>query len=190
MGIINVTPDSFYAASRSQHVDAVLHQAEQMLQQGADILDMGAQSTRPGSKQVSCEEELERLIDKIAAVHRRFPEAILSVDTFYSRVAAEAVQAGASMVNDISGGILDENMLHTVAGLNVPYVIMHMPGNPQTMQLHTEYSDVTLAVLDDLVVKKEAAIKAGIHDIIIDPGFGFGKTASQNFELLKKLDFY
>lgn len=190
MGIINVTPDSFYTGSRVQDVDAVLHQAEKMLNEGAVILDIGGQSTRPGSERISTGEELKRIIEPVSAIHARFPEAFISIDTFYAAVAKEAVHAGADIVNDISAGSIDSDMFPTVASLQTPYVLMHMKGTPQTMQQEAEYENVTREVLDFLITKSAECRKAGIRDIIIDPGFGFGKTAAHNFELLRNLSLF
>ena len=190
MGIINATPDSFYEGSRRETVSGLLQQSEFMLKEGADILDIGGQSTRPGSAPVDASEELRRVIGGIAAVHGHFPEAIISVDTWHAKVAKEAVAAGAGIVNDISGGNMDKEMLTTVASLNVPYVLMHMRGTPQTMQESPNYSDVTAEVLDFFIHKTELAKNAGIHDIIIDPGFGFGKTITHNFQLLRHLSVF
>ena len=187
MGIINITPDSFYAASRKEHPGEVLRQAAQMLEEGADILDIGAQSTRPGSRLLTAEEELNRMQGAVATIRKNFPLAILSVDTFYSRVATAAVEAGADIINDISGGSLDPQMLETIAALKVPYVCMHMQGTPQTMQQNPVYEDVVKEVLGELNQKLIACKKAGIHDVILDPGFGFGKTIRHNFQLLKQL---
>lgn len=190
MGIINLTPDSFYSGSRQQATDAVLAEAGKMLQEGAMILDLGAQSTRPGSERVSEEEELKRLLPALEALSQQFPEAFISVDTFYASVAKAAVEAGACMVNDISAGNMDPAMISTVASLSVPYVLMHMKGSPQTMQQNTDYTDVTREVLDYLIWKKAEITKAGIRDIIIDPGFGFAKNAAQNFTLLKNIHLF
>lgn len=190
MGIINVTPDSFYKGSRIQDTDAILRKAEKMLRDGALILDIGGQSTRPGSERISADEELKRITGPVAAVHKSFPQAFISVDTFYARVAREAVAAGASMVNDISAGSLDDNMIPVVASLQVPYVLMHMKGTPQTMQQEAVYENVTREVLDFLISKTDHCHKAGIRDIIIDPGFGFGKTIAHNFELLRNLSVF
>lgn len=187
MGIINTTPDSFYQGSRFTGTNAVLQQAEKMLREGADILDIGGQSTRPGSILISSEEELQRVIEPIEAIHRQFPEAIISVDTFYSVVAKEAVAAGASVINDISAGSMDELLIATVAALRVPYVLMHMKGTPGTMQSNPQYEDVTKEVLDFFIHRVPALRQAGMKDIIIDPGFGFGKTIQHNFELLRHL---
>lgn len=187
MGIINITPDSFFEGSRVGEEKEILSQAEKMLREGATFLDIGAQSTRPQSRRISPEEELQRAIPGIQAIQKYFPEAILSIDTYYSRVAREAVQAGASIINDISAGQLDNRMLETVAHLNVPYICMHMKGTPDTMQQEAHYEDVTREVLDFFIRRVEDCRLAGINDIIIDPGFGFGKTIAHNFELLKNL---
>ena len=187
MGIINTTPDSFHDSSRKTTIPEIVKEAESMLIEGADILDIGGQSTRPGSTPLDADEEIKRVINAITAIHQRFPDAVISVDTWYSKVAREAIAAGASVVNDISAGMLDKEMLDTVASLSVPYVLMHMQGTPQTMQQSPTYSDVTTEVLDFLIQRTQQVAKAGIKDIIIDPGFGFGKTISQNFELLRNL---
>jgi dihydropteroate synthase len=184
MGIINTTPDSFFEGSRQPATTALLQKAAQMLAEGASILDIGGQSTRPGSHLLSQEEELQRVIGPIAALHRQLPEAVISVDTFYAKVAAEAVAAGASMVNDISGGEMDAGMLDTVAALKVPYICMHMKGTPQTMQEYTQYDDLVKEMIDYFIRKLDSCKKAGIHDVVIDPGFGFAKTIAQNFALL------
>jgi dihydropteroate synthase len=190
MGILNTTPDSFYTGSRVREVDQVLFTAEKMLKDGAAMLDIGGQSTRPGSEKLEAETELSRVIAPIEALHRRFPEAIISIDTYYANVAREAVNAGASIVNDISAGSLDPQMIPVVASLQVPYVLMHMKGNPQTMQQQALYSNVTREVLDHLALRMQQIKEAGIRDIIIDPGFGFGKTIEHNFSLLRELSVF
>jgi dihydropteroate synthase len=190
MGIINATPDSFYEGSRTTGVDAILKKAGQMLEEGADIIDIGGQSTRPGSEQVNADEELKRIIPAIRALHKNFPKAIISVDTFYSVVAKETVRAGASIVNDISAGSIDKSMIDTVASLKVPYVLMHTRGTPQTMQQLAVYDNVTKEVLDFFIIKVKELQNAGIQDIIIDPGFGFAKTIAHNFELLRELSVF
>lgn len=190
MGILNLTPDSFYTGSRLHGTDELLQRAERMITDGATILDLGGQSTRPNSNRVSEEEEKGRVLPAVEAVHRHFPEQILSVDTFYAGVAKEAVAAGAGMVNDVSAGTLDPQLLPTVATLNVPYVLMHMLGTPQTMQQHPQYKNVTLDVFDALSFTLKELEKSGIADIIIDPGFGFGKTIAHNFQLLRELSFF
>ncbi|MBO9594551.1 MAG: dihydropteroate synthase [Niabella sp.] len=187
MGILNMTQDSFYAPSRHQASDSLLSTAEKMLKAGAALLDIGGQSTRPGSRTLSAQEEAAAVIPAVAALHKAFPEAILSVDTFYSTVAAAAVEAGASVVNDISAGTIDPDMFATVAALNVPYVLMHMQGRPETMQQQPYYDNVTQEVLDFFIEKLALLKKAGVKDVVLDPGFGFGKTTTHNFTLLKNL---
>lgn len=186
MGILNLTPDSFYEGSRFDAAN-VLAQAEKMLREGADILDIGAQSTRPGAEMLTEEEELSRLNGVINALIREFPEAIISIDTFYSRVALECITVGAAIINDISGGEIDKEMIPVIAQLGAPYICMHMRGTPQTMVQLNDYNNVTRSVLDYFIVKIEECRLAGIKDVIIDPGFGFSKNISQNFELLKNL---
>jgi len=190
MGIINTTPDSFYNSSRKLTVTEIVKEAESMLREGANILDIGGQSSRPGSLPLNADEEVKRVINGINAIHERFPDAIISIDTWHSKVAREAVAAGAGIINDISGGMLDKDMLDTVASLNVPYVLMHMQGTPQTMQQAPTYSDVTIEVLDFFIQRTQQVANAGIRDIIIDPGFGFGKTIAHNFELLRNLSVF
>lgn len=190
MGIINATPDSFFAGSRKASADDIIRQTAIMLEEGAGMIDIGGQSTRPGSLPVSEEEELSRVIGGIEAIHKHFPECIISVDTYYARVAKEAVTAGASIVNDISAGTLDPAMTETVASLQVPYVLMHIQGTPQTMQQSPHYDNVTREVLDFFATRLAALQQAGIADIIIDPGFGFGKTNAHNFELLNQLPVF
>ena len=190
MGIINATPDSFFGGSRFNGADEILAEAEKMLNDGAGILDIGGQSTRPGSELISADEEIERVIPAIKAIAKKRPEAFISIDTFYSKVAKAAVDAGASIVNDISVGSMDNKMIATVAELKVPYILMHMKGTPQTMQQNAIYENVTLEVLDHFISKTHELQKAGIVDIIIDPGFGFAKTIDQNFELLKNLSAF
>lgn len=187
MGIINITPDSFYAGSRQTQTDAILRQAEKMLTEGADILDIGGQSSRPGSTIISKEEEMHRVLPAIEKVLNKFPEAVISVDTFYADVARSCVQAGAGMVNDISAGNLDNEMLQTVATLQVPYIAMHMKGKPDTMQRQPVYDNMMKEIIDFFIAKVDECKKAGIRDVIIDPGFGFGKTIRHNFELLRHL---
>lgn len=187
MGIINATPDSFHPDSRALSVDDALHMAERMLAQGADVLDIGGQSSRPGSGPGEAREEMKRVVPVIEAVHREFPEAIISVDTWRARIAAEAVAFGARMVNDIGAGLLDGDMLRTVAELGVPYIAMHMQGTPATMQVAPHYEDVSAEVTLFLSARLAAACASGIADVILDPGFGFGKTGAHNFKLLRDL---
>ena len=190
MGIINTTPDSFYPGSRLAEKDAVLKKAEQMINEGATIIDIGGQSTRPHSQRISADEERDRVIPLIEAIYQSFPETFISIDSFYTKVIKEAVDAGASIINDVSAGSIDSNLIATVASLHVPYVLMHMQGDPQTMQQNPTYNNVVLDVFDFLNKKIKQLHEAGIHDIIIDPGFGFGKTIEQNFQLLSGLDFF
>ena len=190
MGIINATPDSFFGGSRFNGVDEIVAKAEKMLNDGADILDIGGQSTRPGSELISADEEIERVIAAIKAIAEKNPEAFISIDTFYSKVAIAAIEAGATIVNDISAGSMDSKMIATVAELKVPYILMHMKGTPQTMQQNATYENVTREVLDFFISKTNELKNAGVIDIIIDPGFGFAKTIDQNFELLKDLSVF
>ncbi len=187
MGILNATPDSFHSASRV-NVDEALRTAERMLSEGAAILDIGGMSTRPGSQEVDLDEELRRVVPVIEAVHQRFPEAWLSVDTYRASVAKAAVDAGACMVNDVGAGLLDAAMIPTVAALGVPYIAMHMQGTPRTMQKAPEYTDVVAEVTHFLGERLRACHAAGIADVIVDPGFGFGKTTVQNYSLLRELE--
>lgn len=190
MGIINVTPDSFFEGSRRMDPAAVLSMAEQMLTAGASILDIGGQSTKPGAKRISADEEMERVLPAVETIHRNFPNAWISIDTFYASVAKAAVEAGAGLVNDISGGSIDNNLLPCVAHLKVPYVCMHMQGDPEHMQAAPHYNNVTQEVLDFLIQRTAFCRSSGIQDIIIDPGFGFGKTIAHNFTLLRELDAF
>ncbi|MBN8790321.1 MAG: dihydropteroate synthase [Terrimonas sp.] len=190
MGIINITPDSFYEGSRKQSIKDIVEVAAAMLADGAAILDIGGQSTRPGSERLHTEQEKQRVLPAIEAIIAAYPDAIISIDTYNAAVAEEAVQAGAAIVNDISSGDMDEAMLPTVANLKVPYICMHMQGTPDNMQQHPQYTDVTAQVLDYLAQKADACKRAGINDIIIDPGFGFGKTIEHNFTLLRQLSAF
>jgi dihydropteroate synthase len=187
MGIINVTPDSFYKGNID---DDIIFLAEKMLHDGAAILDIGGQSTRPGSAAITVDDELKRVVPVIEKLHNKFPEAIISVDTFQSKVAAAAVATGASIVNDISAGNIDAAMIDTVAALQVPYVCMHMQGTPATMQQNPVYTNLIKEVYTFFEKKITECKKAGIADIIIDPGFGFGKTIEHNFQLLQNLSAF
>tara|TARA_R110000850_G_C9994021_1_gene467321 strand:+ start:791 stop:1612 length:822 start_codon:yes stop_codon:yes gene_type:complete len=190
MGILNITPDSFYDGGKLSTDAAILSQAERMLSEGATFLDVGGYSSRPGAADVPESEELQRVLPAIKSIVKEFPELLISIDTFRSTVARESVDAGAALVNDISAGLLDENMISSVAQLQVPYIMMHMRGTPQTMKTLTDYDDVTLDVLRYFSERIATARKAGINDIIADPGFGFAKTIPQNFELLGKLELF
>ena len=190
MGILNITDDSFYAGSRLQNMDAVSIKAGQMIAEGADILDIGGQSTRPGSERISEEEELHRVLPVIEMLAKKSDTVLLSIDTYYAVVAKEAVDAGASIVNDISGGEMDKNMIDTVASLGVPYICMHIKGVPETMHHNIQYENITKEVFDFFIKKINECRLAGIKDVIIDPGFGFGKTIEHNFTLLKNLSVF
>ena len=190
MGIINVTPDSFYKGHLNEGTEAILKLAGKMIEDGADILDIGGQSSQPGSERIPVQEELERVIPVIKLIRQQYKEVILSVDTYYSLVAENAVKEGVSIVNDISAGEMDKQMIETVASLQVPYICMHMKGTPDTMQQNISYKDVVKEVLDFFIQKIDQCKQAGINDIIIDPGFGFGKTAEHNFQLLRNLQIF
>ena len=187
MGIINATPDSFYEHHLQEGISAIIALAEKMILDGADILDIGGQSTRPGSQRISAIEEMDRVLPVIEQLIIKYPNVILSVDTYHHEVAKAAVKAGAVIVNDVSAGNMDEAMLETVAKLQVPYICMHIKGTPETMQSLAHYEDLIKEVLDYFINKISDCKKAGIQDIIIDPGFGFAKTAAHNFKLLKEL---
>ncbi|MBC5774368.1 dihydropteroate synthase [Pontibacter sp. KCTC 32443] len=188
MGILNVTPDSFYPGSRLSSTEEAIERARVMLAEGADILDIGGYSTRPGAADISSQEEHDRLIPAIESIVREFPDVLLSVDTFRADVAEASINAGAAIINDVAGGTLDEKMFETVARLQVPYILMHMRGTPQTMQTMANYSDVTIEVLDELQQQVAKLTRLGVNDIILDPGFGFAKTTEHNFELLNRLE--
>lgn len=188
MGILNVTPDSFYDGGMNTSISDALTKARQMLAEGATFIDIGGYSSRPDATDISVYEETDRVVPVIKALVKEFPDVVISIDTFRASVAEKAVQAGAAMVNDISAGVLDSNMLDTVASLGVPYCMMHMRGTPQTMKTLTDYKDVTIEVLHYFSKRVTAARQAGINDIIVDPGFGFAKTTAQNFELLNNLE--
>ncbi|RYY71940.1 MAG: dihydropteroate synthase [Chitinophagaceae bacterium] len=190
MGILNITSDSFYSGYLGQEEEVILSIAADMMNKGAAIIDVGGQSTRPGSTLLSVAEESDRVLPVIEKISRNFPDAVLSIDTFYSAVAKNAVAAGARMVNDVSAGNMDAAMIPTVGSLHVPYVCMHMQGTPQTMQDNPHYENVTTEILDFFIRKTEECRLAGINDVIIDPGFGFGKTTRHNFKLLKELDIF
>lgn len=187
MGILNTTPDSFYAASRHTAVDDVLHATEKMLADGADFIDVGAYSTRPGADDISAEDELKRAVPVVEAIAARFPEALISIDTFRAKVAEEAVHAGARIINDVSAGDDDADMMNVAAKLHVPYIMMHKKGNPKTMQHQAHYDDVVLDLLHYFTRKVADAKAAGITDLVIDPGFGFAKTLRHNYRLLDAL---
>ncbi|MDO8997330.1 MAG: dihydropteroate synthase [Sediminibacterium sp.] len=188
MGIINATPDSFYGGSRAATQSLALEKANTMIQEGAFILDIGGQSTRPGSVQIGANDELDRVVPVIDSLKKAFPSTLISVDTYHPTVAIAAVQAGADIVNDISGGRFEDNMLSTVASLNVPYICMHSRGTIETMHEKPASNNIITELLDYFIERIDACNQAGIKDIIIDPGFGFGKTIEDNFTLLKEME--
>lgn len=191
MGVLNVTPDSFYSGSRAQTHADITRRARQLVADGADMLDIGAYSLRPGADDVSADEELRRLEAGLSAVREAVGYDIpISVDTFRADVARRAVEWGADIINDISGGLLDEGMFETVADLHVPYILMHMRGTPATMQTMTDYTDVVADVIGELSHKLSRLEELGVADVIIDPGFGFAKTLDQNYRLLSHLDAF
>lgn len=191
MGILNTTPDSFYSQSRVTTKDAILKRAEEIISQGGSIIDIGAFSTRPGAENITIDEEISRLDLALSVIRKSFPESILSVDTFRSKVAAFAVENyNADIINDISGGDLDDNMFETIAKSGVTYILMHMQGTPQTMQLNPQYKQVTSDIILSLSEKTDRLAYMGVKDVIIDPGFGFGKTIDHNFELISQLHHF
>jgi dihydropteroate synthase len=188
MGIVNVTPDSFFDGGKLTDADAVVFQVEKMLQEGATFIDLGGYSSKPGAEFVSETEELNRVIPVVKLLVEKFPDILLSIDTFRSEVAKQAIENGAAFINDISAGLLDENMLETVAKLQVPYIMMHMKGTPQTMQSLANYDDLLKEMNYYFSERIAKARRFGLNDIIIDPGFGFAKTLEHNYELLQNLE--
>lgn len=190
MGVINLTEDSFFEGSRFINPDSIKNKVVQMINEGADIIDLGAQSTRPGSGRISADDELKKVLPVIEILRKIIPEIIISVDTYHSKVAEESVNAGAAIINDISGGEMDKSMIKTVAKLKVPFVCMHIKGVPETMQNQAHYEDIKKEILDFFIDKIDECKNAGINDVIIDPGFGFGKNITQNLHLLKHLQLF
>lgn len=190
MGVVNLTIDSFFGESRAKAEKDILNKVENQLSEGADFIDLGAFSSRPGADLITEEEELERLIPAIKCIIKEFPKTILSIDTYRSSVAKKVIQLGASIINDISGGEYDDKMFKTAASLNAPYVMMHMQGAPKTMQKAPSYKDVFKEVYYSFSAKIERARMQGLKDIILDVGFGFGKTLNHNYTLLKKLEYF
>lgn len=190
MGILNCTPDSFYDGGKYKSESQLLSQVEKMLSDGATFVDIGAYSSKPNAEFVSEEEELNRLLPVIELVLKSFPETIISVDTFRSKIAQSAIENGAAIINDISAGNLDEEMLETIAKLQVPYIMMHMKGTPQTMQSLTQYENICKEMLLYFSERVGKARSFGINDVIIDPGFGFAKTLEQNYEVMQKLELF
>ena len=190
MGIVNLTPDSFFSGSRFQAEKEILSQVEKMLTEGADIIDLGAFSSRPNADLISFEEEKKRLLSPLQKLVQEFPSTVISVDTYRSKIAELSIYEGASIINDISGGDLDESMFETIAKLKVPYVLMHMQGTPETMQENPEYEDVFKEIYKGFSKKLQKLTSLGANDVILDVGFGFGKTLKHNYTLLKKLNFF
>lgn len=190
MGILNVTPNSFYDGGKHKEINPIIHQVDKMLSEGADFIDIGAYSSKPSAEFVSEEEEIKRLVPIVKSLVETFPNIILSVDTFRANVAKASVENGVAMVNDIAAGLLDDKMLETVAELKVPYIMMHMRGNPQTMQSLTDYNDIVKEMIFYFSERIQKARSFGISDIVIDPGFGFAKTLEQNYEVLHKMELF
>ncbi|MEO1261633.1 MAG: dihydropteroate synthase [Bacteroidota bacterium] len=187
MGILNATPDSFFDGGKYQGFDGQMFQVEKMLKEGATFIDIGGMSSRPGAEIIDVEEELKRVIPLITGTMKRFPETLISIDTVHAMVAEKAVAAGACIVNDISASSIDAEMYPTVAKLDVPYILMHMQGRPQQMQVNPTYENVALEVLDFFIAEVGKLRALGVKDLIIDPGFGFGKTIAHNYQLLTHL---
>ncbi len=190
MGVLNITPDSFYERSRFCNLSDALDHVSFMIDNGASIIDVGAVSTRPGSKTAGEKDEINRLLPVLRGIMKKHPDAVISIDTFRAGVAEASVAEGASMINDISGGTMDERMFETIAGLNVPYVLMHLKGTPSTMQENPEYDDVTKEVIIWLAERVQQLRKLGVNDIIIDPGFGFGKTTEHNYTMMREMEYF
>lgn len=188
MGILNLTPDSFYDGGRNHELQNALKKTEELLSEGADLIDLGAYSSRPGAEHISEELESARLVPILKAIVKEFPSALLSVDTFRSGIAKVAIQEGAGLINDISAGALDPEMFQTIALLGVPYIMMHMKGTPQTMSAACDYENISLEVLQYFSSRIQQLKRLGVHDLVIDPGFGFAKNLEQNYELLAKLE--
>lgn len=188
MGILNVTPDSFYDGGRYTEEDSIKCRIDSILEEGADIIDIGAYSSRPGATDISVEEEWKRLEKALSLIFKMHTDAVVSVDTFRSEIARKAVEAGAAMVNDISGGDSDTDMFSTIADLHVPYIMMHMQGTPQTMQDSPRYNNVTNDILELFNLKINRLRELGVKDIILDPGFGFGKTTNDNYDIMNNME--
>lgn len=190
MGILNLTPDSFYDGGKYKDLDSIMFQVEKMMFEGAAFIDVGAYSTRPNAQDISVDEELERILPVVEQLLKEFPELLLSIDTYRSRVAKECIYLGAAMINDISAGKLDGNMMPTIAEHHVPYIMMHLKGTPRSMQQQTKYDDMIGEILFYFSERVALARSLGINDLIIDPGFGFAKTLEQNYELLQNLKLF
>lgn len=190
MGILNVTPNSFFDGGRYKNEEEIIAQAGKMLSEGATFIDIGAYSSKPSAEFVTEAEEIERIIPVIELILKRFPEALLSVDTFRAEVTKASIESGAAIINDISAGELDDKMFDVIAEYNIPYIMMHMRGNPQTMQTLTQYDDIVKEMLFYFSEKVKKARSLGINDLILDPGFGFAKTIDQNYEVLQKMELF
>jgi dihydropteroate synthase len=190
MGILNITPDSFYDGGRFTDNDAILQQVQKMLDEGASIIDVGGMSSRPGAENIPLKEELDRVLPVIELLKKNFGDILISIDTVKAEVARQAIATGASLVNDISAGTMDETMYPTVAELGVPYVLMHMQGRPENMQQKPSYEAIIEEVLDFFIAQIGQLRALGVKDIILDPGFGFGKTMEHNYTLLKKMHVF
>jgi dihydropteroate synthase len=190
MGILNVTPNSFFDGGKYKNEDEIISQVDKMLSEGATFIDIGAYSSKPSAEFVSEKEEIERIVPVIELILKHFPEALLSIDTFRSEVAKASIESGAAIINDIAAGGLDDKMFDVIAEYNVPYIMMHMRGNPQTMQSLTQYDDIVKEMLFYFSEKVKKARTLGINDLILDPGFGFAKTTDQNYEVLQKMELF
>ncbi|MEP6806793.1 MAG: dihydropteroate synthase [Flavobacterium sp.] len=190
MGILNVTPNSFFDGGKYKNEDEIVSQVSKMLSQGATFIDIGAYSSKPSAEFVSEKEEIERIVPAIELILKHFPEALLSIDTFRAQVAKASIESGAAIINDIAAGELDDKMFEVIAKYNVPYIMMHMRGNPQTMQSLTQYEDIVKEMLFYFSEKVKKARSLGINDLILDPGFGFAKTTDQNYEVLQKMELF
>lgn len=190
MGILNITPDSFFDGGKYMSNTSILGKATKMLEEGAQIIDIGGMSSRPGADFISVQEELDRILPAVEIINKHYPETIISIDTIRSAVAKQAVSSGACIINDISAGKFDDELFQTVAQLKVPYILMHMQGQPKNMQTNPDYKDIALEVLDFMIEKVGQLRALGVKDICIDPGFGFGKSLQHNYQLLKKMHIF
>ena len=188
MGILNLTPDSFYDGGKFNDINIVENHISKMIKDGMDILDIGGYSSRPGAKEVSLQEELSRVLPSLKHIRKKFPDLIISIDTFRSEIANACLNEGADIINDISAGKMDNKMLETISKYNCPYILMHMKGNPKTMQQSPSYNDIVIEIIQFLAERIKVAHEFGITDLIADPGFGFGKTTEHNFEILNNLE--
>lgn len=190
MGILNVTPNSFFDGGKYKNEEEIISQVGKMLAEGATFIDIGAYSSKPSAEFVTEQEEIERIVPAIELILKHFPEALLSIDTFRAEVAKASIESGAAIINDIAAGELDDKMFDVIADYNVPYIMMHMRGNPQTMQSLTKYDDIVKEMLFYFSEKVKLARSLGINDLILDPGFGFAKTTDQNYEVLQKMELF